>query len=140
MKGKTGRGNLFLIEIILGILFFSIAAAVCVQLFVKAHTLGTGSTDLNRSVTLAQTAAETFRACAGSLPETAQLLSASEQGEDTYLAYYDQQGKPCGKEEAIYIVSLQPGEKEAPLSSGIITVTREEKTLYTLETDFAAAP
>ena len=136
MKRTASRGNLFLIEIILGILFFSIAAAVCVQLFVKAHTMGAASTDLNRGVALAQTAAETFRACEGSLPETGRLLSAENKGDETIVAYYDAQGTPCGENEAVYVLSII-GSKENYLSSGLISVVREGEEIYNLRTDFA---
>ena len=39
MKQKSSRSALFLMELIFSILFFALASAVCVQLFVKAHLL-----------------------------------------------------------------------------------------------------
>ena len=38
-RHDTSKSGLFLIELILSIFFFIIAMAVCLQLFVKAHTL-----------------------------------------------------------------------------------------------------
>lgn len=38
-KYTSHKSSLFLLELILAILFFSIASAVCVQLFVKSHLL-----------------------------------------------------------------------------------------------------
>ena len=33
------RSSLFLLELMIAILFFCLASAVCVQIFVKAHTI-----------------------------------------------------------------------------------------------------
>ena len=37
---SSSRSGLLLMEIIIAILFFSLASAICLQLFVKAHNLG----------------------------------------------------------------------------------------------------
>lgn len=50
MYKKTSRASLFLMELIMSILFFSLAAAVCVQLFVQSHTLSKSSVELNHAV------------------------------------------------------------------------------------------
>lgn len=38
---KKSRSSLFLIELTISILFFALASAACIQLFVKAHLLDT---------------------------------------------------------------------------------------------------
>lgn len=47
-------------ELILSILFFSIAAAVCVKLFVTSHNLSDRSVKLNEAVAMAENIAEAF--------------------------------------------------------------------------------
>ena len=49
-KYSTHRSSLFLLELILAILFFSVASAICVQLFVKSHTLSQESKTLSIAV------------------------------------------------------------------------------------------
>ena len=40
MKGTPAkRSSLFLLELIIAILFFSLTSAVCVQIFVRAHLI-----------------------------------------------------------------------------------------------------
>ena len=54
----THKSSLFLLELILAILFFSIASAVCVQLFVKSHLLSTQAEILSIAVNECSDAAE----------------------------------------------------------------------------------
>lgn len=60
MKYRRARsGALFLMEIILAILFFSVAASVCVSILVNARLLSRNAQCLNTAVTVCSTAAET---------------------------------------------------------------------------------
>lgn len=58
-RRRAQSGTLFLMEIILAILFFSAASAVCVSVFVNAHILARDAQKLNTAVSLCSTAAET---------------------------------------------------------------------------------
>ena len=57
---NSSKSGIFLMELILSILFFSIAAAVCVKLFVTAHRLSDQSVNLNHAVSMAESIAEAF--------------------------------------------------------------------------------
>lgn len=61
-------------ELILSILFFSIAAAVCVKLFVTAHRLSDQSVNLNHAVAMAESVAEAFYGCDGNAGELETLF------------------------------------------------------------------
>ena len=61
-------------ELILSILFFSIAAAVCVKLFVTAHRLSDQSVNLNHAVSMAESVAEAFYGCNGNAGELENLF------------------------------------------------------------------
>lgn len=54
------KSGLFLIELILSIFFFIIAMAVCLQLFVKAHTLSNDAVSMNQAVFWTQNLSELF--------------------------------------------------------------------------------
>lgn len=69
---NSSKSGLFLMELILAIFFFSIAAAICVRLFVTSHQLSRESVQLNHAVTMAESIAEAFYGCNG---EEAQLVS-----------------------------------------------------------------
>lgn len=57
---NSSKSGLFLMELILGIMFFSVAAAICVKLFVSSHQLSEKSIYLNYAVTFSQSIAESF--------------------------------------------------------------------------------
>ena len=48
-KNRAQSSTLFLLELILAILFFSLASAVCVQFFVKSRLLSRGAQNLNHA-------------------------------------------------------------------------------------------
>lgn len=71
---NSSKSGIFLMELILSILFFSIAAAVCVKLFVTAHRLSDQSVNLNHAVAMAESIAEAFYGCNGNAGELENLF------------------------------------------------------------------
>lgn len=71
---NSSKSGIFLMELILSILFFSIAAAVCVKLFVTAHQLSGQSVNLNYAAAMAESIAEAFYGCNGDAGELAALF------------------------------------------------------------------
>lgn len=59
---KRSKSGLFLMEMLFAILFFSVAGAVCLQLFAKAHLLSRDATLLNEAVVSCQSAASILEA------------------------------------------------------------------------------
>lgn len=71
---KHSRSSLFLMELLISILFFSLASAVCIQLFAKSHTLGQDTVNQNNAIVQAQNLAESWLATGGDLQDTRRLL------------------------------------------------------------------
>ncbi|WP_035786547.1 hypothetical protein [Butyrivibrio sp. XPD2002] len=71
------KTSLFLMELIIAILFFSISGAICVQLFVRAHTLSETSVEMNNSVLWTQNISEVFHGLKGNLRSIADFYSDS---------------------------------------------------------------
>lgn len=67
--------SLFLLELIFSILFFSVASAVCVQVFVRAHILSRDARALSCAVTACSDAAEIAGAAKGA-KDAAERLAA----------------------------------------------------------------
>lgn len=78
------KAPLLLMEQMVMLLVFALAAALCLQAFVKSDGLSDRSERRDRAITVAQTAAETVRHCKGRMPEAAALLG-TERFDDTSL-------------------------------------------------------
>lgn len=104
---RTHSGSsLFLMELILAILFFSVASAVCVQLFARAHTASEQSAALNRAVLAAESAAEAFKGAAD-LDEAARLTGAhAGDAPGVLTAWYDRVWNPCAERDARYRLDI----------------------------------
>lgn len=72
-------------EMIIAILFFSLASAVCIQLFAKSHLLSTQTVNQNHAVIQAQNLAESYLALEGDINAMQDLFSPSEQISDDTL-------------------------------------------------------
>lgn len=87
---RHSKSSLFLMELIISLLFFSMASAVCVQLFSKSHMLSRSTVNENHSITVLQNMAETWFSADGDLKATADLLDnaiLSSDGSSLFLLY-----------------------------------------------------
>ena len=83
-------------EIIIAILFFSLASAVCLRLFVTAHKMSEKDKDLNNAILWSQNLSESFYGCNGKLlmiknlyPEA--FLSNEEiESDGTIILFFDE--------------------------------------------------
>ncbi len=119
-KSRARSSSLFLMELIFAILFFSVASAVCVEFFVKAHLLSRDSDALSRAVNECAGAAEIICTSNG-LPEGVDLL-AQQYPEGDYpelpaetadvRLYYDDSFAACGQETAAYVLDIHMEQAE----------------------------
>lgn len=116
---ESSKSSLFLLEQMISIVFFALAAAGCVQVFAKAHMLSQEAGRLDMAVSVAQSLAEE---CSGSRMEDNQR-------------YYDELGNVCGKEDGVYLAEILQTE-QAGMNQIHITVMdmKTQDTLYTLQT------
>ena len=101
------RSSLFLMELIIAILFFSLASTVCVRIFVKSHTLEEESIQLNHAVSAATSVAEIFRNQENPFEILKSQYPDGIKNGNSYQFFYNKDWSLCNKEEAIYTVSLQ---------------------------------
>ena len=88
MKTRS-KTPLFLMELIIMLLVFSISAAVCLQVFSGAKKISEESRKLDAAVMQAQTAAECWKASYGDLEKTAEMLHVIPS--DTGFKLYDEE-------------------------------------------------
>lgn len=101
---KKSRSSLFLMEMIISILLFSVTCAVCTQLFVQTHLKQKESKDLQFAAISSQNIAELTQDCPGidadSYQEWIKNLYPSIQKQDDHLVlYFDQDYQECTEKE-----------------------------------------
>lgn len=100
----SSKSSAFLMELILSILFFSIASAVCIQLFAKAHLLDQKTGFQNQAVIWSETLSSLWQASDGALspvwerlsedyPESTDAIQLSDSGMVLTIAL-DKNGQP----------------------------------------------
>ena len=128
-KSSKSRSSLFLMELIVAILFFSLVSAVCLKLFTKSHTMGVQTSELNLAVSQAGNAAELLKSRDGSMALLAAEYENATQEEHSLQIYYDKDFSPCTESEAAYCMSVRAkSEEHAPGSTDYyeIELTRTE--------------
>ena len=110
-EAGRSRSSLFLMEMIVTILFFSLASAICVKSFVNAHIIGRETMELNRAVAIASGYAEVMRGTDGDIDSIIAVYPEAVKGDDSYFTeFFDEDFNPCDADNAVYAgdVTLTP--------------------------------
>lgn len=123
-KSGARSSSLFLMELILAILFFSVASGVCVQFFVRSHLLSRDSEALNHAVNECAGIAEAVCTTDGAA-EAAALLrelypkaDQSEAGSELVI-YYNDTFEPCTEESAAWRLTVSLTEEAQMLDAAM---------------------
>ncbi len=146
-KNRPRSSSLFLMELILAILFFSIASAVCVQFFVKSHLLSRDSNALNHAANECSSVAEvldTTETVADCITVLNQLYpdgtypDASQDGgspEARIKIYYDKNFLPCSAESSMYTLSLYIQHSGQMMIADMEFCNKDSDELFDLHTE-----
>lgn len=135
-----GRSGAFLVEIIVVILFFSIASAITLRLFVTAHTQSELSMNTNMAISKVEATAESLHATddlAAAVSAVAASCEADVSGH--YVAYFDKDWKaPADATKRAFVLEVIPTEQKltsGKLTTAVIAVRKQdsEEPLYSLE-------
>lgn len=140
-RSRAQSSSLFLMELILAILFFSITSAVCVQFFVKSHLLSQDSKTLAQAVNECSNIAELYDT-SDSIEEALSLLKANYPGvfiengmNNAAVMYYDDTFLPCQKKDASYTLNAAFTEEDFMLKARIRVTDSDDSVIYELDTD-----
>ena len=123
MKSKA---PLALMEQLVMVLVFALAAAVCLQVFVLSDRISRTCEARDRAVLMAQSAAETIKGCGGDYAQAARTLGGGWDGQAWTIGY--DEGWQETAEDAAYVLRVTPGESgQDGLGMANITVTGTEE-------------
>lgn len=147
-RSRARSSSLFLMELILAILFFSVASAVCVQIFVTSHMLSNNSRALNYGVNECASLAEIIDTADG-IEDCLLLLKKAYPGgtfsgsgtaaEADLLFCYDDSFSFCGKENSSYTLSLHLSQADHTLTARMDFSEASGESIYQLETKYHIA-
>lgn len=103
------RSSIFLMELILAILFFSLAAAICIRMFAQTHVVGQANRVRTAAILHVQSAAECFESADHSIlsmqdyPEVFPTeATVYDDASNQMTVYYNTAFQPCTPDEAAY--------------------------------------
>ena len=145
----NNTSSLFLLELILAVLFFSVASALCIQIFTKAHLMSQDARDLNFAVNEVSSMAEQISAgtlhpaTAASSGDTAASSDDTASDPSTQIsndawqddtAYYDSSYASCEKADAVYVLTVHYEPEDTLLKAHIsIDTIADNRNIYTLD-------
>lgn len=137
----NNTSSLFLLELILAVLFFSVASALCIQIFIKAHLMSQDARDLNFAVNEVSSIAEQISA--GTLhPDTAASSGDTASDPSTQMpdgtlqdaAYYDSSYASCEKADAVYVLTVHYEPEDTLLKAHIsMDTVADNRNIFTLD-------
>lgn len=139
---KHSKSSLFLMELIVSILFFSLASAICIQLFVRSHSISAETINLNNAITQAQNLAEYWYASEGDLRAMQNAMPHSRLSDsgDALTLCFDQDWQLLSAdtdgEETGYYASLtsltDTTDAHMPTAEISVCISSSGKVVYTL--------
>ena len=117
MKKKTSRSGLFLIELVIVILFFSVSSAICMRIFASAYLSNRYSRAQNEASDAISSVSSIYKTAQGDISGTADMYGAEFEG-----------GK-LTKEIGGMVLTLTEKENEKYYKSASITVVEGEKII-----------
>ena len=134
MNNDTNRSShLFLIEIIIAVLFFSLGSAVCVQAFVKAHLTSQEARDLAFASSTVSSAASVVRFSDGDREMFFDYFPEAVTDENgAVLMCYGGDFTPCGEAEAAYVLRVETNLNGTEEETNISMFDEADRLIYGL--------
>lgn len=146
MKTSNSRSGIFLMELIAAILFFALAASLCLEMFAKSHQISNEAKCLNTAANQSANAAELLKGAAA-LPDTYDggtffpdcLLTEypdAETGSGFANVCYDKDWRHCAKEQGAYCMTITEQPSDDGLSTYQIDVralSEDAKSIYSFD-------
>lgn len=100
MNDGGNKTPLALMEQVIMVFVFALAAALCVQVFVYARTVSVSMEERDHGIVICQNIAETAKECKGNL-ETLQERMEGSREENEFVLYYDDKWNQIAKNQAV---------------------------------------
>ena len=132
MKSKA---PLAMMEQMIMVLVFALAAALCLQAFVRSDQMSRRAEARDRAMTLCQTAAEVIRHSNGNFEDAAEKLGLELDQDGAISCYYDEHWEPIPGREGTYLLRIHGLSDVSPgLGKASVSVSEADgEALFELE-------
>lgn len=124
------KSVLQLIELLIMVLIFAIAACICIRCFVYADTLSREQENKTMAIQVAQNAAELLKANAGDLERAAANMGGYCEDGKWYVPMDDAWNVIPQLEHSAFLLTVTlHAETDLPMGTALVQVAQGEKTL-----------
>lgn len=138
-RSSNSHSRLFLMELIVAILFFSLSSAICLRMFVSSRQLSKDTTALNMAINQSSNVAELLKYAQTEYePFPGCLLGAYPYAKtDTAQAavYFDEGWNHCPMEQAAFFIQITQEEESdgmVPYDISAFKTTDSENAIYSI--------
>ena len=131
MHERKSSSSLFLMELIIVLFFFLLTAAICIQVFARAHSISRSSLELSHAQSLCASAAEVFSGTDGSPEAFLEKFPDGRIAGQGFQRFFDKDFLSCEEAEAVYTLIVEQQEKTRDTRSAVIRFLRETE-IYSL--------
>ncbi|MCL2753870.1 MAG: hypothetical protein FWE44_06965 [Defluviitaleaceae bacterium] len=124
---KRSRSTLLLIEQIIVIAIFAFCAAVCVNIIVSSYVMTTNAVQTRNALSVAESAAESFKAFEGNTDRIFNLLGEPNSGHatnDTLVVHFNENWQPSSPSDAFFVLNLTIQDDGGAVIFGEVVVTK----------------
>lgn len=127
------RASLFLMELMLNILFFSVLITICVQFLFKAHTLADSATTLHRAATTCSSLAEIYQSGINGKETLLIVYPDAILLNENLLIYFDKDFISCTEKECHYRAFISFSDDELQTASITFSLNSSSDEIFHLE-------
>ena len=133
-KFEHSKNRIFLLEMTINILLFSVLLIVGLLFFIKTNTLTEQTGILHQAVNTCSNVASIYEQEDGNLDTISSMYPGSICADDVLFIYLDAQYDPCDKDESIYkvIVSRQEANDSGVQKADIQFLGTDNNAVYSI--------
>lgn len=129
MKSKS---MLFLMELIVVILFFSLSAAISLKIFAEARTMSNEGRDFGKASVISQSCAEVYKNQKGNISAVSEILGGTKK-DNSLEFYYDNEWDECSESNSTFTVIIRECEKKSSIVTARISSLKNGIEFYSVD-------
>ena len=114
IRYERTKSSMFLMEILINILLFSLLCVCSLQFFMKAFTLTENTTTLHHAVTACNNVASIYETGSGKLDILWETYPYALHVDGHIMIYFDENYEECSREESIYYIFIEECDTNIP--------------------------